>query len=262
MTLHRRSRPRVPLALLLVVLLPVPVIAQVDIESLRRADAPAGVSGSLGGDLTVTTGNVDFVQTALNARLNWVHPRATTLVIGEGGLGFLGGDSFSSSGLLHVRGTHWVEEWVAPEWYAQINYDRPQLLDFRSVVGAGGRLQISRGDWGAVGAGISLMYEYERLDLPASAEHASRTETFRNSTFLTLRLVGGEHLVVSSTAYVQPALADVLGNVRVLENLRIAASLTDRLALTVTFDLRYDSGPPDGIAALDTRLKTGVNLTY
>jgi len=30
----------------------------------------------------------------------------------------------------------------------------------------------------------------------------------------------------------------------------------------VTFDLRYDSGPPDGLAALDTRLRTGVTFSY
>jgi len=40
-----------------------------------------------------------------------------------------------------------------------------------------------------------------------------------------------------------------------------AASLTERLALTVTFDLRYDSEPPDGLAALDTKLKTGGSFT-
>jgi len=245
-----------------VVLSPASLSAQVDIESLRHDDAPDGVSGSLGGDLTLTTGNVDFVQVALNGRLNWLRGDATTLAIGEGGLGFLGGDRFSSSGLFHLRRTHWVGDWIAPEWYGQINYDRPQLLDFRALAGAGVRLQFARGARGAVGAGVSLMLEHERLDLPDSALHDDRTRTLRNSSFLTLRFVGGENLVISSTAYIQPALNDVFGDMRVLENLRVAASLSDRLALTVTFDLRYDSDAPDGIAALDSRLKTGVTFTY
>jgi len=74
--------------------------------------------------------------------------------------------------------------------------------------------------------------------------------------------VAGEQLVISSTTYAQPAIDQIVDDMRILENLRVAASLTDRLALTVTFDLRYDSGPPDGIEALDTRLKTGVTFTY
>jgi hypothetical protein len=243
-------------------LLPAPILAQVDIESLRRDDAPTGVSGSLGGDLTLTTGNVDFVQVAANGRLNWVRGQATTLAIGEGDLGFLSGDRFSSSGLFHLRTTHWVESWIAPEWYAQVNYDRPQLLDFRALAGGGVRLQFAQGPWGALGAGVSVMLEHERLDLPSTALHDDRTRTLRNSTFVTVRLVGGERLVASSTTYLQPALDDVVGDMRVLQNTRLAASLTDRLALTVTFDLRYDSGAPDGISALDTELKTGVTLTY
>jgi hypothetical protein len=106
------------------------------------------------------------------------------------------------------------------------------------------------------------MFERERLDVPPEASHPSRTDSWRNSTFVSFRVVGGEALVVTSTAYAQPALDDVLGDLRILENLRIAASLTERLALTVTFDLRYDSEPPDGLASLDTRLKTGVAFTY
>jgi hypothetical protein len=185
-----------------------------------------------------------------------------TLLIGEGGLGFLSGDRFASAGLLHLRRTYWLSERVAPEWFGQLNYDRPLLLDFRALAGVGVRLRFSSGAWGAAGAGASLMYEEERLDLPATAVHPEKTETVRSSTFLTLRLVAGESLVVSSTAYGQPALADVLGDVRLLENLRLSASITDRMTLTVAFDLRYDSGPPDRIASLDTRLRTGVTFSY
>jgi hypothetical protein len=248
-------------ALLIAALLPLPLGAQVDIESLRRVDVPTGVSGSLGGDLSVETGNTEKVELSFDARLNWVRGRATTLLIGDGGLGLLSGDRFASSGLAHLRQTFWLHERIAPEWYAQVNYDRPLSLDFRALGGVGGRVQLSRGDWGAVGAGVSLMVEHERIDLPAGARHDDRTNTVRNSTFVTLRLVGGEVLVVSSTAYIQPAVDD-LGDVRVLENLRVAASITDRLALTVTFDLRYDSGPPDGIESLDTDLETGLTFTY
>jgi hypothetical protein len=172
----------------------------------------------LGGDVSLTTGNVDFVQVGLNGRLSWVRGSTMTLLIGEGGLGFLSGDRFASAGLLHLRRTYWLSERVAPEWFGQLNYDRPLLLDFRALAGAGVRLRFSSGAWGAAGAGPSLMYEEERLDLPAAAVHPEKTETVSSSTFLTLRLVAGESLVVSSTAYAQPALADVLGDVRVLEN--------------------------------------------
>jgi hypothetical protein len=238
------------------------VAAQVNIESFRREDPPQGLSGSLGGDVNITTGNVDLVQINLNARLTHVQGLVQTLTVGQGGIGFLGRNRYASSGLLHFRRTHWLRNWVAPEWYVQADYDRPLKLDYRALAGGGIRLDFARGSWGRFGAGTSLMLEYERLNLPDTASHDNRTTTLRNSTFTTLRVTPGSNVVVSSTTYIQPAFLTDVSDLRVLENLRIATSLTERLQLTVTFDLRYDSSPPDGISALDTRLRTGVTYTY
>lgn len=236
--------------------------AQVNIESLRRDDPPEGISGSVGGDLNVTTGNTDFVAVNLNARLTRVLDMRTDLLIGQGGLGFLGRNRFATSGLAHYRQTFRLTEWIGPEWYVQTDYDHALKLNLRALVGSGARFDFARGTWGRFGAGLSLMLEHERLDLPDTAIHPTSDTVIRNSTFLTLRIVPGEYLVVSSTTYLQPSLDDVAGDLRVLENLRIAASLTERLDLTVTFDLRYDSEPPDGLSALDTRTRMGVTFNY
>jgi len=67
--------------------------------------------------------------------------------------------------------------------------------------------------------------------------------------------------LITSTIYIQPTVSD-WGDVRELVNLRLASSITDELDLTVSFDLRYDSRPPDGIDALDTSLRTGLRYTY
>ena len=83
----------------------------------------------------------------------------------------------------------------------------------------------------------------------------------RWSTFLTLRLVPNDNLVITGTTYLQPGFAE-FGDLRTLANLRVAATVTDELDLTVSFDLRYDSRPPDLINALDTSLRTGLRYTY
>jgi len=109
--------------------------------------------------------------------------------------------------------------------------------------------------------GAALMLEHERLALPDSAVHPDHTTMIRGSYFLTLRLVPNENLVITSTTYLQPAFGDS-GDLRTLANLRIATSVTDELDLTVSFDLRYDSRPPDQVSALDTSLRTGLRYTY
>ena len=116
-------------------------------------------------------------------------------------------------------------------------------------------------EWGEFGMGAALMLEHERLDLPDAAVHSDETTVFRGSYFLTLRVVPNENLVITSTTYMQPELGG-FADVRVLANLRIATSVTDDLDLTVSFDLRYDSRPPDDISALDTKLRTGLRYIY
>lgn len=240
---------------------PLPMSAQVNVEALRSDDPPLGYSGTFGGDLTLRTGNVDLVQFGLNARLYNVTESVTRLIVGNGGLGFLGGSRFASSGLLHYRQTYRYDGLVSPEWWGQMNYDRPQLLDFRMITGGGVRISFASGDWGQFGMGAALMLEHERLDLPVTAVHDDHTTNIRGSYFLTLRLVPTENLVITSTTYLQPAVGD-WGDTRTLANLRIATSVTDELDLTVSFDLRYDGGPPDGISALDTSLRTGLRYSY
>ena len=249
------------LFIVLATALPSGMSAQVNVEALRRDDPPLGYSGTFGGDLAIRTGNVDFVQFGLNARLYRVTETVTRLIVGNGGLGLLGGSRFASSGLFHYRQTYQFNDLVSPEWWAQVNYDRPQLLNFRMVTGGGVRISFARGGWGQFGMGAALMLEDERLNLPDTALHDDHTTNLRGSYFLTLRLVPNENIVITSTTYLQPEVTN-FDDLRALANFRIAASVTDEMDLTVSFDLRYDSEPPDGISGLDTSLRTGLRYTY
>jgi hypothetical protein len=249
------------LLIVLVASFPLPVSAQVNVEALRQEDPPLGYSGTFGGDLTLRTGNVELVQLGLNARLYRVTESSRRLIVGNGGLGLQGGTRFASSGLLHYRQTYRYDELISPEWYGQLNYDRPQLLDFRVVTGGGARTSFANGDWGQFGMGAALFFEHERLNLPDTAVHDNQTTVIRGNYFLTLRLVPNENLVITSTTYLQPVVGN-WGDLRTLANVRAAVSVSDELDLTVSFDLRYDSRPPDAISALDTSLRTGLRYTY
>lgn len=259
--LRAALRSSIVVAALLAALQPVAVSGQVNIEALRPDELPDGVSGTVSGDLTVQAGNTDFVRVGLEGRRYRVEEPLTELMVGHGGLGFLGRSRFSSSGLFHYRQTYRLYDWIAPEWYGQMNYDRSQLLSFRAVAGGGVRLPVIRGEWGQVGAGTALMFEHERLSLPDTASHPPHTLAVRSSTFATFRIVTDGDLVVTSTTYLQPHLGDP-GDLRLLEDLALATPVTDRLSLTVSFDCRYDSEPPDEISGLDLRLRTGLTLTY
>jgi len=253
---------RTAVAIALLSALHVPLAAQVNVEALRRDDPPPGRSGTLGADVAIRTGNVDFIALNFRARMYVVTDTETRLLIGNGGVGFLDSSRFASSGLLHYRRSYTaVDERFTPEWFGQVNYDRSQFLTFRAVGGAGARTSFAQGEWGHFGAGTDVMLEYENLSLPDTSTHPDQTLEVRWSHYLKLRVVPTETLVITSTTYIQPALRS-FGDYRALENLRLAASITETLALTVSFDLRYDSRAPAEISALDTSLRTGLTYTY
>lgn len=253
---------RLSAVLLILLSFAAPIRAQVDIEALRATDPPLGRSGSIGGDISVRTGNVDFIAFDLRARMYEVTSTETRLLIGDGGVGFLDRSRFASAGLLHYRRSYTaVSTRYTPEWYGQMNYDRAQRLTFRALGGGGLRTGFAQGEWGDFGAGSGVIVELERLSIEESDPHPTNTLEVRWTNFLTLRVVPTENLVITSTTYVQPAVGD-FGDYRALEKLRIAATISETLALTVSFDLRYDSRPPEQISALDTRLRTGVTYSY
>ncbi len=69
--------------------------AQVNIESLRSGDTPPGMSGSLGMDLSVRTGNVEIVEIKPNGRVAYAGAHLTTTVIASASFGWQGGERFS-----------------------------------------------------------------------------------------------------------------------------------------------------------------------
>jgi len=245
-----------------VAVVPGTAAGQVNVESLRPDDLPLGRSGEIGGDLSARAGNVDFVALDLGARLYDVREGSTRLIVASGGIGFLDRSRFASAGLLHYRRTYTsLHPNVSPEWFGQINYDRPLLLNLRLVAGGGVHGEFEDGTWGEFGGGSALMLEQEWLSLPDTAAHPGQTLALRWSNYLSLRVIVSETTVITSTSYIQPDLG-AFSDYRVLENFRLSTKITDELALTVSFDLRYDSRPPDALDALDARLRTGVTYSY
>ena len=238
-----------------------PLAAQVNIEALRRDTVGPGLSGTFGTDFSVRTGNVQLVELGVHGRADLVRGRTATFLVGGGSLGFLGGSQFTSDGLLHLRQAWILRPWLEPEWYTQVNYDKPRRLDFRALAGGGLRMRLFHDATTRLWAQSGLMLEHERLDLPAGATHPVKTTVVRSSSYLAFRIVAGENLVLTTTTYMQPRVARP-GDFRLLENLALAVSVTRALAVTITFDLRYDSEPPEDIRKLDTALRTGLTVAF
>lgn len=234
--------------------------AQVNVERLRVADTATGWFGEASLTLSVRTGNVRHTRFDPATRVDLVTGGVQSFLVARGDVGIQGGRRYSNSGLMHLRATGRFGRF-APEAFAQVNYDRSQLLLFRGLAGAGVRLRLATTARGRVRLGTALMYEVEHLELDSAALHPSETRKVRWSSYLSARTASARGAVVAMTAYAQPDLAD-FADTRLLADATLAAPLTGGVALTLTLWSRLDTRPPDGVKRLDTEIKSGVAVAF
>ena len=109
--------------------------------------------------------------------------------------------------------------------------------------------------------GSGYMFEYERLELPDTASHPRTASVHRWSSYLTSRLSAGARTTVVATVYGQPRF-DEIADFRILSDVSLAVSITRTLSLSISFELRYDSRPPDDVVSLDTQLTNGISVGF
>ena len=92
-------------------------------------------------------------------------------------------------------------------------------------------------------------------------EHPEVVHVARWSNYLNVRLDLSETVTFNHTVYVQPRLDD-FDDVRVLNEAALALDITEHVTFRTTFNLRYDSRPPDEIEALDVAVRNGLAVAF
>lgn len=251
-----------PLAILgLLAVLATPLQGQVNTERLRLDNDTSGLSGDARGDLVVRTGSVSLVLLGMGGRIDVATARTLTFLVGSGNVAWQDGRRFSNEGLAHLRHSRVLAPWIRAEAFTQVDYNKSRKLDFRSLLGLGPRFELVRDSMFHLALGTAWMLEHERYDLPDSASHPREVTSHRWSNYVSARLDPSDRLGVVLTTYAQPRFDD-FGDIRVLADVRLALTLTGQVALTNSFNARYDSRPPDGVTDLDTTLRTGIAVEW
>jgi len=240
--------------LLLALLLAAPVGAQVNTERLRTARDADGMALALDASAAFATGNTEYLQVGVGGRLDARLGSHAGFVVGRMDLGRTDGASFVDRSFAHARVTTPLRDWLAAEAFTQIERNRQQRLDARTLVGAGLRAAVVEADSAALAVGLTPMLEVEILDEALGGEQDA---VVRLSTYLSGRLAVGPRAAVSAVVYAQPR-ADVAGDVRVLGQAAIDVGLTRAVALRVRLNVRHDSRPPGEVERTDVSVENGL----
>ena len=242
-------------ALLLNILIIPQAMAFMNIESIRQS-AKEGTAGSVGLKVNGQTGNADkFAGEASSLTLHRSDANEY-LLAGKYRYGESRHVKDTHEGNIHLRYTRQVNAWAAGEVFEQTEFDEFKNLKRRDLLGGGLRSRLEKKEANAVFLGTGLFYEHE--DFTGNIESE---ETVRANIYLSFVRTFSDHVSGSIVAYYQPSF-EGLNDTRAQLDSALQVKLAERLALTVEYDLQYDSEPAPGVKQLNTTYLMGLAYAY
>jgi hypothetical protein len=159
------------------------------------------------------------------------------------------------------------ESYWSPFMFADADRDELKRLDVRLSSGAGGKRTLYRADDGdETSLSLALLYSFERIapqapeegEPIASAKHSHQARwSLRGRSRFELR----DGVTLSHTTFFQP-LWDEMADYLLRSNTSLKVLLTERLALSVEYQIEREARPPEGIAPNDRLLTTGLIIDF
>jgi len=229
-------------------------------ESLHTGTPKEGFSGKVELALSSTSGNTEKKDYARGSRLQWHKEKITDYLLLRGAYGESAGVKTTEKSFLHAR--HIYQYWprLAAEGYVQAEQDTFARLEFRGLVGAGGRYTLyQRDDHGVVYLGLGAYYSKERID--DNYPDGGTDKLWRGSTYLILKYQATANTTLVSSSYYQPAFEGA-DDYRMLEQATMKVKLNDMLSLVFSADYSFDSQPPIGVEKRDITYTTSFSLEF
>ncbi len=250
-----------PCAMLLLFVFWAPsAFSQINTEKLRSFDVD-GFATTLGGDVSLESGNADLFEISVRSRVDARQGRHYSFLTGEVRYGEEDGQPFRDRAFAHLRYTYRLLPWLVTETFTQVQEDGFKLLQLRFLYGLGARFRYIDTERVKIFQGTTPMYEYENLDGSRVVEHPGTVSTVRWSNYVNVRLRISDTTYLINTVYVQPVVGDV-EDYRVLDEASLGVKITKHVLLRVAFVLNYDSDPPDNVEGLDIALRNGLEVTF
>ncbi|MCK4577205.1 MAG: DUF481 domain-containing protein [Candidatus Marinimicrobia bacterium] len=244
------------------------LLAQVNTEQLRQAVLTPGLHSSLDADFGLVSGNSKLMQATGSLRFDYLRGNGHSFVVINRQLGQA--DSLLiNKGFVHGRFTRAFSDKLSLETFAQNEFNDFIRLKSRNLAGGGFRVrwrEAGPGDKKPTGirlhTGIGLMWEQERI-LGAVDQADVKKNLLRSTNYLVFRWLPDERILMQATSYYQFDVQNPR-DFRLLLDAGLAVTLTEKIALTVKIDSRYDHLPPAGfnLEKYDLELTSGLSYSF
>lgn len=158
----------------------------------------------------------------------------------------------------HLRYNYnWKKRWTI-EAFVQEQFDQVHEIDIRGLGGTGLRWELLNTDSTNIYLGVLYMYEYEK-NSPMNV--IVYNNTHRMSTYISSGFKVKDYLTINNIVYYQPNLS-AFNDFRILLETKISVRLTKKLLLNTSFNLIYDSKPPNTIPTTRFNLSNGFSFVF
>lgn len=217
-----------------------------------------GASGELRISLDWRTGNTRLFRSIASALFTYTDGDDTLISSSKLDFGRAGDADFVSQLFTHLRYQRVFSDLLTWEVFGQVSTAKTKRLDLRALAGTGPRFALVPGPAVSAHLGVAYMFEHELVQDDGQADAGVRENNHRASAYLTGRFSVAPTITLTHTTFVQPRLDAFFDDLRVLSITDIAFNVVDRLALTIGFEIAWDSDPPDAVEELDTTLLFGL----
>jgi hypothetical protein len=236
--------------------------AQINTEALRKNLDEEGLQGQLSFDLSLNSGNSEYLKLKLSPRIDYFFTPFSAFLVGSYQRGIQADKVFINKGFLHARFMRDLFRQHQVEFFIQKEFNDFIKLNDRDLIGSGLRFQIINvnDDQRTVHffLGSGLMWEHEVLVL--SADNLEETQ-LRSTNYISVNWKENERFHLIAIAYFQQSLERGT-DYRVLSDTSLIFKLTDNVVFRVSLNYRLDNEPPVDVKKYDLELSNGLNLMF
>lgn len=229
----------------------------VNIEKSRK-EAKPGFQGHIDLNLMLTQNTRQIFETGTSAHVQYHKDRHTLLLLNNISFMRVEGDNLINNGFQHLRYNYTLGKgFTTAEIFTQHQYNSIRLLQRRFLLGAGPRFKILENDDLGIYIAPLVMYEQELLN----DDNETQTDKFKGDIYVSGTYALDKRINFSHTTYYQPDFAR-FSEFRIASETGLEMKFNDRFSFLVTYNLAYDSHPPQDIPQLFYTLKNGIKYSF
>jgi len=264
--LHTAVLLRFVYLLLLLVLTPVPGVAQVNTEAMRVAGDRTGFQGAFSLTGNVDAGNTSVYEIAMEGRLDYLRPTNRMFIVYNYEYGYEDAEAIKNEAFIALRNTWQWKPRLAVEAFVQQQQNEFIRLKDRKLIGGGVRItavdvENAQSDWRfRTFLGVAAMAEREVIDATTRLDRFV-TNLTRSTNYLSVTLGKGEAFYLSAVQYLQ-FVPDATSDYRYLADVNLETRLYGSISMLFSLSYRLDNEPPAGVGRFDLSYTTGLRYRF